>query len=30
VACTTLAGGAKVSTGSCTESSLYSGVTVKF
>jgi hypothetical protein len=25
VACTTLAGGAKVSTGSCTESSLYSG-----
>src|SRR3954471_20298109 len=29
-ACTTLAGGARVSTGSCTESSLYSGVTVKF
>lgn len=30
VACTTLVGGARVSTGSCTESSLYSGITVKF
>src|SRR6478609_6337108 len=29
-ACTTFVGGTKVSTGSCTESSLYSGITVKF
>ncbi|MGX1165571.1 hypothetical protein AB7M16_001837 [Bradyrhizobium sp. USDA 372] len=30
VGCTTLVGGARVSTGACTESSLYSGITVKF
>jgi hypothetical protein len=29
-ACTTVAGGVTVSNGSCTESSLYSGITVKF
>ena len=29
-ACTTFVGGTKVSTGSCTKSSLYSGITVKF
>ncbi|MBH5369873.1 hypothetical protein [Bradyrhizobium glycinis] len=30
VGCTTPVGGARVSTGACTESSLYSGITVKF
>ena len=29
-ACTTVLGGTRVSTGACTESSLYSGITVKF
>jgi hypothetical protein len=29
-ACTAVVGGATVSNGSCTESSLYSGITVKF